>query len=77
VVAPVFAFVFDPGAFEWAYGIIPGYMSGPNSDTWIVTGVVALLIFWRHRANISRILKGTEPKIGAKKAEAPSEAPPT
>jgi glycerol-3-phosphate acyltransferase PlsY len=77
VVAPVFAFVFDPGAFEWAYGIIPGYMSGPNSDTWIVTGVVALLIFWRHRANIDRILNGTEPKIGAKKVEAASETPPT
>ncbi|MDP3738528.1 MAG: glycerol-3-phosphate 1-O-acyltransferase PlsY [Hyphomonadaceae bacterium] len=34
---------------------------------------IAILIFWRHRANISRILAGTEPKIGRKK---PTEAPP-
>jgi acyl phosphate:glycerol-3-phosphate acyltransferase len=34
---------------------------------------IAVLIFWRHRANISRILSGTEPKIGKKK---PAEAPP-
>ena len=28
---------------------------------------MAALIFWRHRENISRILAGTEPKIGKKK----------
>jgi glycerol-3-phosphate acyltransferase PlsY len=32
-----------------------------------ITAALAVLIFWRHRANISRILSGTEPKIGAKK----------
>jgi glycerol-3-phosphate acyltransferase PlsY len=42
-------------------------MSGPNSDTWIVTAALGVLIYYRHRANISRLLKGTEPKIGAKK----------
>ena len=26
------------------------------------------LIFWRHRANIARLLAGTEPRLGAKKA---------
>jgi len=40
----------------------------PNADGYIITGVLALLIFWRHRANIQRILAGTEPKIGKKKA---------
>ena len=67
VVAPVFAFAFNPTAFEWSDAIIPGYMSGPNSDTWIVTAALGVLIYYRHRANISRLLKGTEPKIGAKK----------
>jgi glycerol-3-phosphate acyltransferase PlsY len=67
VVAPIFAFAFDPTAFEWSDAIIPGYMSGPNSDTWIVTAALGVLIYYRHRANISRLLKGTEPKIGAKK----------
>ncbi|MFZ4762597.1 MAG: glycerol-3-phosphate 1-O-acyltransferase PlsY [Alphaproteobacteria bacterium] len=28
-------------------------------------GAAALLIFWRHKANIERLLKGTEPKIGS------------
>ncbi len=31
-----------------------------------VLAVMALLIFWTHRANISRLLAGTEPKIGRK-----------
>ena len=34
---------------------------------------VAVLIFYRHQANIQRLLKGEEPKIGASKASA---APP-
>ena len=33
----------------------------------------ALLIDWKHRANIVRLVKGTEPKIGAAKAEAEPE----
>ena len=32
----------------------------------IVTTLLSLIIFFRHRANISRILKGEEPKIGKK-----------
>lgn len=27
---------------------------------------LTLVIFWRHKANISRLIQGTEPKIGAK-----------
>lgn len=30
--------------------------------------ILTLLIFWRHRANISRIRAGTEPRIGKKSA---------
>jgi glycerol-3-phosphate acyltransferase PlsY len=75
VVAPVFAFVLEPREFEWTAAIIPGYMSGPNSDTWIITALLGALIWWRHRANIRRITDGTEPKIGAKKPSEPA-APP-
>lgn len=32
----------------------------------ILSIVLALLIFWRHRANIARLRSGTEPKIGQK-----------
>lgn len=41
--------------------------------------LLALLIFWRHRENIARLLRGEEPKIGAKKkaaAEAEAETAP-
>ncbi len=33
---------------------------------WLV-GTIALLVWWKHRANIARILRGEEPKIGKKK----------
>lgn len=29
--------------------------------------VIAILVFWRHRSNIQRLIKGEEPKIGQKK----------
>jgi acyl phosphate:glycerol-3-phosphate acyltransferase len=38
--------------------------------------VLAALIFWRHRENISRLRAGTEPRIGAKKTEAATEPTP-
>jgi len=31
---------------------------------------LSLLVFWTHRANLSRLIKGTEPKFGKKKADA-------
>ena len=40
-----------------------------GAPTALVMGIIlTLLIFWRHRANISRIRAGTEPKIGKKPA---------
>jgi glycerol-3-phosphate acyltransferase PlsY len=33
-----------------------------------VVGAIALLLIWRHRENIGRLLKGTEPRLGEKKA---------
>ncbi len=43
------------------------------------TVVIAALIFWRHSANVERLLAGTEPRVGAKKKEeapAAESAPP-
>jgi glycerol-3-phosphate acyltransferase PlsY len=34
---------------------------------------LALLVLWKHRENIDRLLSGTEPRIGAKKPAAPPE----
>jgi acyl phosphate:glycerol-3-phosphate acyltransferase len=33
----------------------------------IIVGVMAALLFWRHKGNISRLLAGTEPRLGEKK----------
>ncbi|WP_420568374.1 glycerol-3-phosphate 1-O-acyltransferase PlsY [Thalassovita sp.] len=51
-------------------------MAAAMSSVWMVLlgyghmvalgAVLTLLIFWTHRANIARIRKGTEPKIGKK-----------
>ena len=46
------------------------YWLNPLGDGYIVFGALAVLIYWRHRANIQRILAGTEPKIGKKKEAA-------
>ena len=35
----------------------------------IVLGVLTLLIYWTHRANISRLLQGEEPRFGADKSK--------
>jgi glycerol-3-phosphate acyltransferase PlsY len=31
---------------------------------------MAVLVLWRHRGNIARILNGTEPRIGNRSADA-------
>jgi len=31
----------------------------------VVCVLIAALIFWRHKENIQRLIKGEEPKIGA------------
>jgi glycerol-3-phosphate acyltransferase PlsY len=76
----VTAFVFRMSSFAalLATAATPflAYWLNPLGDDWIITGVLAVLIFWRHRANISRILAGTEPKIGQKKDTPESTAPP-
>jgi acyl phosphate:glycerol-3-phosphate acyltransferase len=52
------------------------HFQNPDGDLQYVAAGLGALIFWRHRANIKRILDGTEPKIGKKKPAEPSEAPP-
>ena len=36
----------------------------------IVVGVMSAFLVWRHKANIARLIAGTEPRLGAKKASA-------
>jgi glycerol-3-phosphate acyltransferase PlsY len=38
------------------------------SEQALMVAVIASLLVWRHKANIARLLEGTEPRLGAKKA---------
>lgn len=58
LVAAVFAPLFDI------------FLFGPNRLAWAVFAMSALLI-WRHRANIAKLIAGTESRIGQKKGAAP------
>ena len=53
------------------------WLFGPAPVTAAVAVIAALLV-WRHRGNIARLLAGTEPRLGAKKATPsdPSAASP-
>jgi len=54
---PLAAFLFPEGSFFGAFAIGE------------VTAIMVLLIWWKHRANIARLIKGEESKIGGSKAE--------
>lgn len=41
-----------------------------NKPLFVFSLVAGILAIWRHRANISRLRQGTEPKVGQKKREA-------
>ncbi|WP_186134442.1 glycerol-3-phosphate 1-O-acyltransferase PlsY [Burkholderia gladioli] len=56
LVAAVFAPIFD----VWLFG------TRDNPVAWAVLAM-SLLLIWRHRANISKLLKGQESRIGDKK----------
>ena len=54
------ALVSSAAAIPFAYFLDSG-------KTAVYVALMAALVYWRHRANISRIRAGTEPKIGQKK----------
>ena len=39
---------------------------GGSSAYVVISLVASLMVLWRHRSNIQRLLAGTEPKIGQK-----------
>jgi glycerol-3-phosphate acyltransferase PlsY len=41
-------------------------ISGGSSAYVVVSLVASLLVLWRHRSNIERLIAGTEPQIGAR-----------
>jgi glycerol-3-phosphate acyltransferase PlsY len=66
IVAPLLA-AFLPTALQWPFGggaLLAG-----------LCVFLGILIWWRHRANIGRLLKGEEPRIGSGKSKPAAEAP--
>ncbi|MFP4155359.1 MAG: glycerol-3-phosphate 1-O-acyltransferase PlsY [Halothiobacillaceae bacterium] len=45
---------------------LTAWLLGLPDATQLATGVIALLLVWRHRANVRRLIAGTEPRIGQK-----------
>ena len=57
--------------FAPAYYLLGGNIAWPLDATALVALVVmSLLLVWRHRENIRRLLAGTESRLGAKSAQA-------
>jgi glycerol-3-phosphate acyltransferase PlsY len=74
-VATMFRFSSLAGLCAAAIAPIAALIAGFSWSEIFFTLALAALIFWRHRANIARLRAGTEPRIGDKKAEAPSIEP--
>jgi glycerol-3-phosphate acyltransferase PlsY len=53
------------------------WFTGKNLATVIVTAALAALAIYKHKANIQRLIKGTENRIGAKKPLPSETAKPT
>ncbi|TAK86080.1 MAG: glycerol-3-phosphate 1-O-acyltransferase PlsY [Betaproteobacteria bacterium] len=60
--AALIAALFAPFYAWWLFGLSPVLP---------VVGAIALLLIWRHRENIARLLAGTESRLGAKKPSPP------
>ena len=61
----VIAFFVVNVYLSWAgyYGLDEQYLT----EFWVLCAVVSLMAVWRHRANIKRLLSGTENKLWGKK----------
>lgn len=64
--ASLVAAVFAPIYYLMASGVV-WYAETPIA---VAIGVMAVLLAWRHKENIARLMAGTESRLGKKKAEA-------
>jgi glycerol-3-phosphate acyltransferase PlsY len=63
--AAVVAALFAPGFYVLASGESWSWYGSPSVA--LAVAVMSLLLLWRHRGNISRLIAGQEGKIGSKK----------
>ncbi|MEZ6022348.1 MAG: glycerol-3-phosphate 1-O-acyltransferase PlsY [Hyphomonadaceae bacterium] len=76
-IATIFRFSSLAALCAAAIAPIMALVAGFSWEQIAFTLVLAVLIFWRHRANIARLRAGAEPRIGdgKKKDEAPAAEP--
>lgn len=53
------------------------YLFIGDANLALLAGILAALVFWRHKANIQRLLKGIEPRIGKKKKDKDDASQPS
>jgi glycerol-3-phosphate acyltransferase PlsY len=46
--------------------VVLGVTLGPSSPLFVVSAVIAMFVFWTHRANIGRLRRGEEHRFGRK-----------
>ncbi len=64
--AAIVAALFAPGFYVLASGESSAWYGSPMVA--LAVALMSLLLLWRHRGNISRLIAGQESKIGSKKA---------
>jgi glycerol-3-phosphate acyltransferase PlsY len=74
-IATIFRFSSLAALSAAAIAPVAALVGGFKWSEVLFAAILTALIFLRHSANISRLLAGTEPRIGGAKAAAPAEAP--
>lgn len=77
VAAPMWLIVFAASrisslaALTAAASVVPGGWLAGERNPFILTGLglLSLFVYWTHRANLGRLLKGTEPRFGTPKPD--------
>ncbi len=59
----------------WGWLLLPAPDGEARGAATAVLAVMSVLLWWRHRANIGRLVRGEEDRIGHKGARAAPEAP--
>ncbi len=62
--AALVAAIFAPAYAFWGFGLRPIFPA---------TVAIAVLLIWRHKANIGRLLRGEEKRVGAKASPPPQD----
>jgi len=73
VITAFFRYVSLASMAAAAFAVFFSWFLKLGDATTLAIAVMALLIVWRHKDNIRRLLAGTESKLGAKKATPPTD----